>query len=75
MNVGELREKLQGLPPEMPVEMEVTHDDGNEVAVSDVLVAEVENRCDEIQRLYLWGEHGKVQAPPTEPCGNLKLVP
>ena len=75
MTVGELRRQLQGLPGDMPVELEVTHDDGDKVAMSDLLLAAVEERCDGVPRLYLSGEHGEVEEPRGEPRGELRIVP
>ena len=75
MTVGELRRMLQGISADIPVEMELYDDDGVQVAVGDLQVASVEERCDEIPRLYLWGENGKVREPAGEARGELSLVP
>jgi hypothetical protein len=78
VTVGELRKRLQGLAGDMPVEMEIVcdhFDPEDDVAMSDLLVASVETRCDEVERFYLFGKHGKVQAPPEEPRGRFVLVP
>lgn len=79
MTVGELRAKMRGLPDSMMVELEVTLGNGtslgeDEIAGGDLLAASVEERCDEVPRFYLFGEHGRVQAPPAEPI-ELLLVP
>lgn len=57
MTVGELRVILAELPDDMPVEMEIQNDDAkDELTQCDLRSADVESRCDEIDRLYLWGD-------------------
>jgi hypothetical protein len=75
MTVGELRKRLQGIPPDVQVELELCDDEGVMVACGDLQVASLEERCDEMPRFYMWGEHGKVREPEGEPRGELELVP
>lgn len=76
MTAGELRKRLQGIPSDIPVELELCNSDGVTVACGDLQVASVEERCDETPRFYRWGEHGKVQETSGEPHqGKLELVP
>lgn len=60
MTVGQLRAILGPLPDDMPITIEIANDGDepkeNEFVQSDLLKADVEERCDEIERLYLWGD-------------------
>jgi hypothetical protein len=61
MTVGELHKILGPLPDDMLVEMEIEHAGGDELLQADLRSAKVESRCDEVDRLYLWGEHLRVE--------------
>ena len=63
MTVGELRKLLVGLPEDMPVVVEVTHDDGDGFVGADLQLAAIESRCDEVERFYLWGDENEPQDP------------
>lgn len=52
MTVGALRKALAGLSDAMPVALEIETDD--DLVQADLRGADVEARCDEIDRLYLW---------------------
>lgn len=54
MNVGELKKVLANLPDDMTITIEVSHNDGDDIAQGDLKSADVECRCDEVDRLYLW---------------------
>lgn len=56
MNVGQLKKILADLPDEMPVALEVETDEGDELAQGDLQMANVECRCDDVDRLYLFAE-------------------
>ena len=56
LTVGDLRKALAGLPDDMPVSLEVSEpEDGTDIAQAFLRMANVETRCDEVDRLYLWG--------------------
>jgi hypothetical protein len=55
MTVGSLRKVLKNLPDDMPVEMEIETEGDTDLAQAGLRSADVEARCDEIDRLYLWG--------------------
>lgn len=56
MNVRELRDILAKLPDDLPIVVEVTFDDGDGFEGAELMRAAVEARCDEVERLYLWGD-------------------
>jgi hypothetical protein len=56
MNVKQLRELIADLPNDMPVAVEVTFDDGDGFEGAGLKNVNVETRCDDVERLYLWGE-------------------
>jgi hypothetical protein len=64
MTVGPLRELLKTLPEDMPIVLEIARenevDDGNDLVQAFLTVGAVEERCDEIQTLYLWGDEDQV---------------
>ena len=59
MTVGELRALLKDLPAKMTVVMEIdrssVEDADDDLVQCDLESADVEARCDEVDRLYLWG--------------------
>jgi hypothetical protein len=54
MRVCDLRRALEGLPDDLAVALEVTGED-EDLVQADLHSATVEERCDEVPRLYLWG--------------------
>lgn len=49
----------------------------NDFVQSDLVTAEVEERCDEVERLYLWGDAGAVGLElhgPEKPVRHLRVV-
>ena len=58
LTVGDLRKALVGVPDDMPVALEIAEpEDGTDFAQSFLRIASVETRCDEVDRLYLWGSY------------------
>jgi hypothetical protein len=72
MNVKELRELIAHFPDDLPVVVEVTFDEGSGFEGAPLQTAEIESRCDEVERLYLWGDQEEEDNETVEP--NLKLV-
>jgi hypothetical protein len=68
LTVGDLRKKLEGLDDAMPVAIEVDcgEFDPSDLAQGELLAADVETRCDDVERLYLWADQSVVEgaAPP-----------
>jgi hypothetical protein len=64
MMVGPLRELLKYLPEDMPIVLEIARenevDDGNDLVQAELTVGSVEERCDEVPTLYLWGDEDEV---------------
>lgn len=61
MTVGHLRKILAPLPDDMPIAIEVAIDDtdidrNSDLVQADLEKASVEERCEEVERLYLWGD-------------------
>lgn len=74
MTVNELRRLLIGLPADMPVAIEIWRADG-ELVQADLDKGDPEERCDEIERLYLFGhEPGVDDDDDEEPRPKLELV-
>ena len=61
MNVGELRALLAELPSDLPVRVELTFHDGDCFEGADLQSVEIEERCDEVPALYLWGDQDDPQ--------------
>lgn len=58
LTVGDLRRALAGLPDDMPVSLEIAEPERDtDLAQAFLRSAHVEARCDEIDRLYLWGSY------------------
>jgi hypothetical protein len=56
LTVGDLRKVLAGVPDDMLVSLEIAEpEEGTDFAQADLRHASVEARCDEVDRLYLWG--------------------
>jgi len=56
MTVGDLRRALEGLPGSMEVVLEISAEEPDVFLQSDLESVGVEERCDEIARLYLSGD-------------------
>ena len=56
ITVAELRSRLEGLRDDMVVCIEVTSEDGDAITGSDLHLTTVEERCDGVECLYLWGD-------------------
>jgi hypothetical protein len=71
VNVGELRKLLRGLDASMPVALEIDQADMPEsmeprgISMCDLSRAVVEERGDEVERLYLWGDEEELGAEET----------
>ncbi len=58
LTVGDLRKVLAGHPDDMPVLLEIdAPESGTDLAQAFLRLASVEARCDEVDRLYLWGSY------------------
>ena len=56
MTVGDLRRAITGCPDDMPISLEISEPEtGIDFAQAALRIANVEARCDEVDRLYLWG--------------------
>jgi hypothetical protein len=60
MTVKDLRNAIRDLPDEMPVVLEIARDETagewDDLVQSNLNRADVESRCDETDRLYLYGD-------------------
>jgi hypothetical protein len=56
--VGDLRKALAGCQNNMPVSLEIADlEEGTDLAQAFLRNASVETRCDDVERLYLWGSY------------------
>lgn len=56
--VGDLRKIIAGCPDDLVVSLEIAEpEDGTDLAQAFLRGMSVEARCDEIDRLYLWGSY------------------
>ena len=74
MNVKHLRDLIAHLPDNLPVCVEVTFNDGDDFEGAELHSAEVETRCDEVERLYLWGNQDDGSRQEDVASRRLKLV-
>ena len=76
MNVKHLRDLIATLPDDMPVCVEVTFND-DDFEGAELQSANVETRCDDVERLYLWGNQddgSRQEEDDTRSSPRLKLV-
>lgn len=76
MNVKQLRDLIAHLPGDLPVAVEVTFNDSDDFEGAELHSANIETRCDEVERLYLWGDQDEsIQEEEEEATPRkLKLV-
>lgn len=64
MTVGELRAALAALRDDMPICVEVTFGEDDDIEGADLQDLDVEIRCDDVERLYLWGIQSESEPAP-----------
>jgi hypothetical protein len=66
MNVRELKKLLQDVPDHLDVVGEVSFDDGDGYESGTITSVKVEERCDEIPRLYIFADANPEDESPGE---------